>query len=97
MATKEQNGLEVKRSEGVLASALDHTWCYRVQLRLNVRTRLKRRSSQPASRAVVLTGPTILSFLAMHHGSYLRSIAECTIERMHQCIRTHGLRSNATL
>jgi hypothetical protein len=75
--------MDLKRSKGVPASALDRTWCDRAQLQLNTRTRLKRRSSQPASRAVALTGPTIPLLLVMRRGSYLRSIVECAIERMH--------------
>jgi hypothetical protein len=87
--------MDLKRSKGVTASVLDHTWCDRVQLRSNARTRLERRSSQTASRAVALAGPTIPSLPAIHRGGYLHSNAECTIERMHQCVRTHGLHSNA--
>jgi hypothetical protein len=89
--------MDLKRSKGVTASALDRTWCDRAQLRSNARSRFERKSSQPASHAVALAGPTIPSLLAMCHGSYLCSIAECTIERMHQCDRTHGLRLNAAL
>jgi hypothetical protein len=89
--------LDLKRSNGVPASALDRTWCDRAQLRSNARSRFERKSSQPASHTVALAGPTITSLSAMRCGSYLRSIAGCTIERMHQCDRTHGLRSNATL
>jgi hypothetical protein len=89
--------MDLKRSNGVTASALDHTWCDRAQLRSNARSRFERRSSQPVSHAVALAGPTIPSLPAMCRGSYLRSIARCTIKRMHQCDRTHGLCSNATL
>jgi hypothetical protein len=89
--------MDLKRSNGVPANVLDRTWCDRAQLQSNARGRFERRSSQPASYAVAVAGPTIPSLPAMRHGSYLRSIAECTTERMHQCDQTHGLRSNAAL
>jgi hypothetical protein len=89
--------MDLKRSNGVPASALDCTWCDRVQLLSNARGRFKRRSSQPASHAVALASPTIPLLPAMCRGSYLCSIAECTIEHMHQCDQTRGLCSNATL
>jgi hypothetical protein len=89
--------MDLERSNRVPTSALDRTWCDRAQLRSNARCRLERRSSQPASHAVALAGPTIPLLLTMRRGSYLRSITGCTIERMHQCNRTHVLRSNAAL
>jgi hypothetical protein len=89
--------LDLKRSNGVLASALDRIWCNRAQLRSNARSRFERRSSQPASHAVALAGPTIPSLPAIRHGSYLHSNAGCSIKHMHQCDRTHGLYSNAAL
>jgi hypothetical protein len=89
--------MDLKRSNGVPTSAFDRTWCDRAQLRSNARSTFERRSNQPASHVVVLAGPTIPSLLAMRHGNYLRSIIECTIERMHQCDQTYGLRSNAAL
>jgi hypothetical protein len=69
--------MDLKRSNGVT------TKCDRAQLRSNARSRFERRSSQPASHAIALTGPTIPSLPAMRRGSYLRLIAGCTIERMH--------------
>jgi hypothetical protein len=57
--------MDLKRSKGVTASALDCTWCNRAQLRSNARTRLEHRSSQPASHAVALAGPTIPSLSAI--------------------------------
>jgi hypothetical protein len=83
--------MNLKRSKGVTAK------CDRAQLWSNARSRFERRSSQPASHAIALAGPTIPSLLAMCCGNYLRSITECTIECMHQCDRTHGLHSNAAL
>jgi hypothetical protein len=80
--------MDLKRSNGVPASA---------QLRSNARNMFEHRSNQPASHAVALAGPTIPSLQAMRRGSYLHSIAECTIERIHQCDRTHGLHSNIAL
>jgi hypothetical protein len=88
-------GLE--RSDGVPASAFDRTWCDQAQVRSNARCRFERRSSQPASHTIALVGPTIPSLPTMRRGSYLRSIAGCTIERKHQCDRTDGLRSNTAL
>jgi hypothetical protein len=71
--------LDLKRSNGVPASALDRTWCDRAQLQSNARSRFESRSSQPASHAVALAGPKIPLLPAMRRGSYLRSIAGCTI------------------
>jgi hypothetical protein len=75
--------MDLKRSKGVTASALERTWCDRVQLRSNARGKFERRSSQPTSHAVALAGPTIPSLPALRRGSYLRSIVECMIEHMH--------------
>jgi hypothetical protein len=89
--------LDLERSNGVPASAPDRTWCDRAQQRSNPRCRFERRSSQPASHAVALADPTIPLLPAMRRGGYLRSIAGCTIERMYQCDRTHGMYSNVAL
>jgi hypothetical protein len=61
----------------------------------SARSRFEHKSSQPTSHVVALAGPMIPLLPAMRHGSYLRSIVGCTIEHMHQCDQTHGLRSNA--
>jgi hypothetical protein len=89
--------MDLKRSIGVTANALDRTWYDRAQLRSNTRSRFERRSSQLASHIVALVGPTIPSLPAIRRGNYLRPITECTIKHMHQCDRTHGLHSNAAL
>jgi hypothetical protein len=89
--------MDLKRSNGVPTSALDRTWCDRAQLQLNARSRFECWSSQPASHIVAIVGPTIPSLPAIRRGSYLRLIIESMIERMHQCNRTHSLRSNAAL
>jgi hypothetical protein len=75
--------MDLKRNNGVPASALDCIWCDRAQLRLNVRSRFEHRSSQPASHAVALAGPMIPSLLA------------CVVAVM--CVRTHGARLNACI
>jgi hypothetical protein len=77
--------LDLKRSNGVPASALDRTWCDQAQLRSNARSRFERRSSQPASHAVALAGPMIPSLPAMCRGNYLHLIVGGTIEHMDQC------------
>jgi hypothetical protein len=77
--------MDLKRSNGVTASALDRTWCDRAQLQSNARSRFEHRSSQPASHTVALAGPTIPLLPAMRRGSYLRSIAGYMIKCMHQC------------
>jgi uncharacterized metal-binding protein len=82
---------------GVLASALERTLCDQAQLQSKARSRFKHRSSQPMSHAIALVGPMIPLLPALCRGNYLRSIAGCTIECMHQCYRTHGLRSNIAL
>jgi hypothetical protein len=72
--------MDLKRRNGVPASALKRTWCDRAQLRSNARSRFEHRFSQPASHAVALAGPMIPLLLALRCDSYLRSIAGCTIE-----------------
>jgi hypothetical protein len=89
--------MDLKRSYGVPASALECTWCDQAQLRLNTRSRFERRSSQPASHAVVLAGPMIPLLPALGRGSYVRSNAWSTIDRIHHCDRMHSLRSSAVL
>jgi hypothetical protein len=76
--------MDLKKSNGVPASALNRTWCDQAQLWSNARSKFERRSSQPTSHAVALAGPTIPLLLAMRHGHYLHSIAGCTIEHRHQ-------------
>jgi hypothetical protein len=89
--------MDLEKSYGVLASSLERTWCNRVQLRSNTRSRIERKPSQPASYAVALADPMIPSLPTLHHGSYVRSNARITIDRIHHCDRTHSLRSNAAL
>jgi hypothetical protein len=93
LATKEQNGLEVKhrspcqcaRSHLVRSSATV----------VERKDRFERKPSQPASHAIALANLMIPSLPAMRRGGYLRSIVKCMIECMHQCVRTQGLHSNA--
>jgi hypothetical protein len=87
----------LRSEEGIPASAFDRTCYDRTHLRLNTKGRFECRSSQLVSHVVALADLMIPSLPAMRRGGYLRSNVECTIERMHQCVRTHGLRSNAWL
>jgi hypothetical protein len=75
--------MDLKRSNGVPASALDRTWCDRAQLRSNARSKFERRSSQPASHTVALAGPMIPSLPALR-----RAVI---------CVRSQGVRSNACI
>jgi hypothetical protein len=89
--------MDLKRSYGVPASALERTWSDQTQLLSNTRSRIKCRPSQLASHAVALVGPMIPSLSALHRSSYVRLNARSTIDRIHHCDRTHSLQSSAVL
>jgi hypothetical protein len=63
--------MDLKRSDGVLASAFERTWCDRAQLRSNARRRFECRFSPPPSHAVALVGLMIPSLPALRRGSYV--------------------------
>jgi hypothetical protein len=80
--------MNLKRSNGVPASALECTWCDRAQLRSNARSKFERTPRRPMSRAVALASPSFHRFQPC-------AVAVCAFEckdhdRMHASVRSNA-------